>query len=138
MNESDEVKGKLKFYEEELEVLFPIDYSTFKTKLGEMLSLTDDSLKNFQLVYKEAKNKKIEIKNVEDYKKFINYIEEKIELVTLEVEVKEQSNVNIKNCKDSILLFKKKSLSEKNRDQPLVPPCSNKQVLRNRVSSHRR
>lgn len=136
MKESDEVKGILKFYEEELEVLFPVDYSTFKTQLGEMLSLTDDSLQNFQLVYKGAKNNKVEIKNVEDYKKFINYIEEKIELVTLEVEVKEVSNINIKNCKDSIILFKKKSFPGNNINNDVDKNINNINNINNDINNN--
>jgi hypothetical protein len=113
MKEANEVKGRFKFYDEELEVMFPTDYSTFRNQLSEMLSLSNDSLNNFIIFYKDDKKNKIEIKTQEDFYNFITYIQSKIELITLEVESRE-ANINIKNSLNSILSFKERKNSENN------------------------
>ena len=51
----EEYKGKIKFYDDEIEVLFPVDFNVFKTKLAEMLDLTEDFLINVNLSYNDEK-----------------------------------------------------------------------------------
>ena len=113
MKEQDNLaNGKLKFYNEELEVSFPIYFASLRMKLSEMLDLEDDSLKYCKLFYKDDKQDKKEIKNNEDYSNFIKYIKENKEIVTLEVEAREDSNIDISNCSQSILSFKEKIKQE--------------------------
>ena len=107
----EEYKGKIKFYDDEIEVLFPIDFNIFKTKLGEMLDLTEDILNNVNLSYKDEEGDKNEIKNVEDYKFFIRNIIERNDLVILLVEIKDESENNIKKMSSSILSYKEKKNS---------------------------
>ena len=114
LDNENEVKGKFKFYDEEMEVLFPTDFSTFKNKLAEMLSVSNDSLKSFIIFYKDDKENKKEINNVEEYNDFIKYIQGKMEYITLEVVAREEGNINIKNSLKSILTFKNKKSNEIN------------------------
>jgi len=44
MKEVDEMKGKLKFFGDEVEVLFPKTFDEFKFRLGEILGLIEDIL----------------------------------------------------------------------------------------------
>ena len=102
----EEYKGKIKYYEDEIEVLFPTDFNIFKTKLSEMLGLTEDFLVNVKLCYKDEKNKKFEIKNLEDYKLFIKNLKERKDLVILEIEIKDESENDKKKLSESIFSFK--------------------------------
>lgn len=112
MEESDEMKGKIKFYGDEVEVLFPKTFDEFKVRLGEMLGLTEDFLPNIKLTYPGDSNNKVEINNSEDYDNFNKYLNEKKESITLDVEVKDESNINIKKVSSSILEYKEKRSSE--------------------------
>ena len=107
----EEYKGKIKFYDDEIEVLFPVDFNVFKTKLAEMLDLTEDFLINVNLSYNDEKGDKNEIKNLDDYKFFIKNLKERNDLVILLVEIKDESNFNIKNMSNSIISYKEKNNS---------------------------
>ena len=107
----EEYKGKIKFYDDEIEVLFPVDFNIFKTKLAEMLDLTEDFLINVNLSYNDEKGDKNEIKNLDDYKFFIKNLKERNDLVILLVEIKDESNFNIKNMSNSIISYKEKNNS---------------------------
>ena len=72
-----EYKGKIKFYDDQINAYFPTNFEKFKKKLGEMLGLSDDVLTNFRLSYKDEDNDKIQIKNEEDYKLFLEEIQKK-------------------------------------------------------------
>ena len=124
MKEANEVKGRFKFYDEELEVMFPTDYSTFRNQLAEMLSLSNDSLNNFIIFYKDDKKNKTEIKTQEDFYNFITYAQSKIELITLEVEARE-ANINIKNSLNSILSFKERKNSDKINNNNIINDNNN-------------
>ena len=93
----EEYKGKIKYYEDELEVLFPIDFNIFKTKVSEMLGLTEDFLNNIRFSYKDVIGNKNEIKNLQDYQLFIKNIKDKEDLVTLLVEIKDESDNKLMN-----------------------------------------
>ena len=111
MEEVDEMKGKIKFYGDEVEVLFPNTYDEFKVRLGEMLGLTEDFLANIKLTYPGDSNNKVEINSSEDYDSFNKFLNGKKEIITLEVEVKDESNINIKKISSSILEYKEKKSS---------------------------
>ena len=109
---NDDIKGKIKFYDDEIDVLLPNNFEEFKLKLGEMLGLNEDFLSKIKLTYKKGdQNDKIEIKNSEDYQNFTKYISENNEILSINVEVKEESNINIKKCSSSILEYKEKKNS---------------------------
>ena len=74
----EEFKGTIKFYDDQINVLFPTNYDKFKEKLGEMLGLTDDFLNNIRLNYKDDDGDKVEIRSGDDYKLFIDEIKKKI------------------------------------------------------------
>ena len=53
----EEFKGKIKFYDDQIDVLFPTDFNQFSKKLGEMLGLSDDFLNNIRISYKDEDGK---------------------------------------------------------------------------------
>ena len=64
-----EYKGKIKFYDDQINAYFPTNFEKFKKKLGEMLGLSDDVLTNFRLSYKDEENDTIEVSTDEEKKK---------------------------------------------------------------------
>ena len=76
-----------------------------------MLDLTDDILNNVSLSYKDEEGDKNEIKTFEDYKYFIKNIKERNDLVILSVEIKDESDFNIKKMSSSIIAYKDKKNS---------------------------
>jgi hypothetical protein len=104
-------KGKIKFYEDQVDVIFPDNYDKFNQLLGEILGLSDDFMQNIRLSYRDEDNDKIEIKVEDDYKLFINEIKKKKDTMELLVEVKEESNILIKQCSSSILNYVSKNSS---------------------------
>lgn len=101
--------GKIKFYDDEINVLFPSDYEKFKEKLGEMLGLTSEFLNNLILSYKDEGEDKILINNDEDYRLFIEEIKKDNMLKELLVEVKEKSSLLIKKVSSSIINYVSKN-----------------------------
>jgi hypothetical protein len=104
-------KGKIKFYEDQVDVIFPDEYDKFSKFLGEILGLSDDFMQNIRLSYRDEDGDKIEIKVEDDYKLFINEIKKKKDTMELLVEVKEESNILIKQCSSSILNYVSKNSS---------------------------
>ena len=101
----EEFQGKLKFYDDEIEVLFPNNFEIFKKKLSEMLDLTEDFLVNVIFSYIDENGNKNIIKNIEDYQIFIKNIKSRKDSVVLLVEVKEESNLNIKRMSTKIINY---------------------------------
>lgn len=107
--EVKEVKSKIKFYETEIEVTLPLEYDSFKVKLGQILGQEND-FSNLKLVYKGEPEAKIEITNAEDYQNFVKYIQEKKQTLSLEIEVKEDANIDKSNVSKNILAYAQKNL----------------------------
>ena len=107
----EEFKGKIKFYDDQVDVIFPIDFNKFAKNLEEILGLSDDFLNNIKISYKDEDGDKIQIKSADDYKLFIDEIQKKKISMELLIEVKEESNILIKKCSSSILAYVAKNSS---------------------------
>ena len=103
------LKGKIKFYEDQVDVNFSEKFDEFQKLLGEILGLTEDILTNVRLTYKDDDGDTIEIKNEEDYKLFIEEIKKNKIVIELLVEVKEESNILIKKCSSSLFSYVEKN-----------------------------
>ena len=103
--------GKIKFYEEQVEVNFPEKYKNFTELLSQILGLSEDFMQNIRLSYRDEDGDKIEIKGEEDYKLFFDEIKKKKDSMELLVEVKEESDILIKKCSSSILNYVSKNSS---------------------------
>ena len=116
----EEYKGKIKYYEEEIEVLFPNDYNIFRTKLSEMLGLTEEFLINVKLYYSDEENKnRFEIKSLNDYNLFFKNLKERKDLVILQIEIKDESAQDKKKLSESISILKSNnSLNNLNNNVP--------------------
>ena len=101
----EELKGKIKFYDDEADILFPIDFKKFKERLAAILGLSEDMISNVKLSYKDEDGDKIEMKIEEDYTLFIEEAKKKKELLVMLVEIKEESNIDIKQCSSSIFAY---------------------------------
>ena len=97
-------KGKLIFYGDEIPVDFPPLYNQFLTLLRDILGLEENLLSNVKLSYRDEEEEKIEIKSEEDYKVFMNDIQKGKQLA-ITIEVKEESNLDIKKCSSSIINY---------------------------------
>ena len=87
--------GKLLFYGDEVPITFPQFYNKFLVLLREILGLDENFLANVKLSYRDRDEDKIEIKSEEDYKIFMEDIQ-KGRPMTMTIEVKEESNLDIK------------------------------------------
>ena len=68
-----EYRGKIKFYEEEMDVPFPEDFNLCKKKIGEMVGLPENELlQKISLYYNDEDNDKILLTEESDYKIFFN------------------------------------------------------------------
>ena len=101
----EELKGKIKFYDDEADIFFPVDYKKFKERLGAILGLSEDMISNVKLSYKDEDGDKIEMKIEEDYNLFIEDAKRKDEILVMTVEIKEESNIDIKQCSSSIFAY---------------------------------
>ena len=101
----EELKGKIKFYEDQVDVKFSENFEEFQKLLSEILGLEEDFLKNVRLIYKDEDGDKIEIKNKEEYNLFIEEFKKQKKLMELLVEVKEESNLLIKKYSSSLLSY---------------------------------
>ena len=97
-------KGKLIFYGDEIPVDFPPLYNQFLILLRDILGLEENLLSNVKLSYRDEEEEKIEIKSEEDYKVFMNDIQKGKQLA-ITIEVKEESNLDIKKCSSSIINY---------------------------------
>ena len=129
--EEEEYKGKIKFYDEEMEVLFPKNFDVFKEKLGEMLGLTEDLLNNVELSYKDEDGDSIDIKTLEDYMIFFESIKNG-DLLSILIEVKDLSESNIKKIKSNIIDNKnKKNSNNINLEEHVLEKSDEKIIPKN-------
>ena len=101
----EKYKGKIKFYDYQVDTFFPENYNKFCEMLGDILGLSDDFTKNIRLSYRDEDNDKIEIKVENDYKLFFDEIKKRKIATELLVEIKEESNILIKQCTSSIMKY---------------------------------
>ena len=118
----DKPNGKLVFYGDEVPIQFPSLYNQFLPLLQEILGLDENFLSSVKLSYRDRDEDKIEIKSEEDYKVFMDEIQ-KGKQMAMTIEVKEESNLDIKSCSSSILNYVEKksgninNLSEQIKNQ---------------------
>ena len=103
----DKQNGKLIFYGDEIPITFPDSFQQFCVLLREILGLEENFLKNIRLSYRDNDEDKIEIQEEESYKIFIEEIK-KGKKIPMTIEVKEESNLDIKRCSSSILNYVEK------------------------------
>jgi hypothetical protein len=99
--------GKLLFYGDEVPIAFPQSFNKFIVLLREILGLDENFLSNVKLSYRDRDEDKIEIKSEEDYKIFMDDIQ-KGRQMAMTIEVKEESNLDIKKCSSSIINYVEK------------------------------
>lgn len=151
MEEENEIKGKIKFYQNELYILFPNNFEDFQELLGEIFGLQGDFISNFTLTY-TGENGEIEIEKTLDYKKFYSYASEQNILIVLNIQVNELSNIDIQKCTANLLSYKAKNsdniqsvnLNEEennnknnlniiNEDEKLINQHNNNLILNNNI-----
>ena len=96
--------GKLIFYGDEVPITFPPLYNNFIPLLQEILGLDEDFLSGIKLSYRDRDEDKIQINSAEEYKLFMDEIQKGKEM-TMTIEVKEDSKLDIKSCSSSILNY---------------------------------
>ena len=113
-----EHKGKIKFYEETMDVLFPEDFNVCIKKLGEMIGLPEDEvLKKIMLYYNDEDGDKVVLSGDADYEIFINYVKEnenQKEKIILQLELKENSEYLVKKMSQEFSIYKEKNSNEVN------------------------
>ena len=111
-----ELKGKIKFLEDEIEVIYPEDFNLCKKKISEMIGLNEEEmLEKISLYYNDEDGDKVIINEKIDYDWFINYLKEnKKDLISLVIELKEQSENLANKISKAILDYKEKHSEEIN------------------------
>ena len=111
-----ECKGRIKFYDEEMNVQFPEDFNLCKKKIGEMIGLSgDELLKQINLYYNDEDGDKILLSEDNDYKIFFNFLKEndvKKGTSTLIIELKENSEILVKKISQEMSVYKEKHSEE--------------------------
>ena len=111
-----ECKGRIKFYDEEMNVQFPEDFNLCKKKIGEMIGLSgDELLKQINLYYNDEDGDKILLTEDNDYKIFFNFLKEndvKKGTSTLIIELKENSEILVKKISQEMSVYKEKHSEE--------------------------
>ena len=88
-----EYKGKIKFYDDEIVVLFPENFQLCKKKISEMIQINEeDILKKVTLSYTDEEGDNIELNCENDYLIFINGLKEN-NLLTINIQLKEESEI---------------------------------------------
>ena len=111
-----ELKGKIKFLEDEIEVIYPEDFNLCKKKISEMIGLNEEEmLEKISVYYNDEDGDKVGINEKGDYDLFINYLKEnKKDLIPLVIELKEQSENLVNKIFKEILDYKEKHSEEIN------------------------
>ena len=111
-----EYKGKIKFFEDETEVLYPEDFNLCIKKISEMIGLEEEEmLEKISLYYNDEEGDKVILNEKDDYEMFINYLKEnKKNLVTLVIEIKEQSENLVNKISKEFIDYKEKHSEEIN------------------------
>ena len=111
-----ECKGRIKFYDEEMDVQFPEDFNLCKKKIGEMIGLSgDELLKQINLYYNDEDGDKILLTEDNDYKIFFNFLKENDDQKgksILIIELKENSEILVKNMSQNMSVYKEKHSEE--------------------------
>ena len=74
-----------------------------------MLGLTEDLLKSLNISYLDDDNDNVEINNKDDYQQFFEFSKEQNGKIQINIEIKEDSKIDIKQCSNSILSFVEKN-----------------------------
>lgn len=100
----ENIKGKIKFYDQEQIVFLPFDFKTFNQKLGEALSISPDLFQLLRLSYSDNNGRNNLLKTEYDYMNFLNICKcNNSYLFTIQVEISEQednnqnNNINVNN-----------------------------------------
>ena len=111
-----DLKGKIKFFEDEIEVIYPEDFNLCKKKISEMIGLNEEEmLEKISVYYNDEDGDKVIINEKIDYDLFINYLKEnKKDLISLVIELKEQSENLANKISKAILDYKEKHSEEIN------------------------
>ena len=128
--------GKLIFYGDEVPITFPQSYDKFLLLLGEILGLEENSLSNVRFSYRDRDEDKIEIKSEDDYKIFMDDIQ-KGRQMSMTIEVKEESNINIQSCSSSILDYAKKKSGNINNLSEQIKNNSNELIEENNIKNEK-
>ena len=107
-----EYKGKIKFYEETIDISFPKDFNLLMKKISEIVKLSQDEILNkIMLYYNDEDGDKVIITGDADYEIFINNFikenENKKENIILHLELNE-----VKKISQEIINYKKNILNE--------------------------
>ena len=97
------VKGSIKFYDEEKQILFPPSYDEFHFRLGQTLGLTEDLLKGVNVSYLDDLKNNVGIKNQNDYQQFLEFAKKLDGKGQINIQIAEESNNNVKQSSDPIL-----------------------------------
>ena len=111
-----ELKGKIKFFEDEIEIIYPEDFNLCIKKISEMIGLNEEEmLEKISVYYNDEDGDKVIINEKIDYDLFINYLKEyKKNLIPLVIELKEQSENLVNKISKEILDYKEKHSEEIN------------------------
>ena len=128
--------GKLIFYGDEVPITFPPSYDKFLLILREILGLEENFISNVRLSYRDRDEDKIEVKSEDDYRIFMEDIQ-KGRQMNMTIEVKEESNLDIKKCSSSILNYvEKKSGNINNLSEQIKKNSANRETTRQNPPRH--
>ena len=98
--------AKINFYSEINEIIIPETYDSFIEKIGKMLNINSElnSLLNYS--YIDKNNKKVCINSDDSYEIFLEDIEEIAGDIFINIEFKNNSNIDIDACIKSFVQFK--------------------------------
>jgi hypothetical protein len=103
----ERLKGKIEFYGEKIEFLFPENFADFKKEICEALNINEEQLTHITLTYNEKDGDTI--KTIEDYNNFIFLVKRKLISSKLIIKIEGDSNINSRNIRQSMINYNKKN-----------------------------
>ena len=128
-----ECKGRIKFYDEEMDVQFPEDFNLCKKKIGEMIGLSEDELlKKIKLYYNDEDGDKILLTEDNDYKIFFNFLKEndaqKGKSIMI-IELRENSEILVKKISEEMSAYKEKHSEEIKNEVDIMNQIKNENLV---------
>ena len=114
-NKNEEIYAYIKFYSETKKIILTQSFDEFKKKICNILNLKEGLFLSLKISYKDIDGDCISICTDEDYNILLSQVKDK-EVETLNIEVEQNSEIDISACSNSIFNYQEKSEDEENKD----------------------
>ena len=133
INMEDNFNIEVNYYNENIDLSINSDYETFLKKICDFLKISPDEIDSYSLSYHDEDGDSILISTIEDYKLFIQQVQEKI-VNKLIIEKKENNNIN--NSQNNNLYIKSNINNSQNNNYYINNNINNSQNDKSYLNSN--